>query len=242
MKIKKLFKKKSFKLSLVFLSLVGMLASGGHSFAKYRDENHGNGNAGAARFGIELVYYPKTISTKDIRSTNKLGYYAFVASFYVSFEECEVKTKYSLSLKLGNGDSATWTNPGTLNRTSFLFPDTQSHPFALVEQDDNSFLADTDSTAVASLLNKPGFAVKKNTPYYAEGVSSGGSINYTWKDDKTLDGNTFPIVTEKLANPNERQYYQILFFTDIELNNVNKVNVEDISILYNINAEQVGGE
>ena len=62
MKIKKLFKKKSFKLSLVFLSLVGMLASGGHSFAKYRDENYGNGNAGAARFMIDFDSMPELVS------------------------------------------------------------------------------------------------------------------------------------------------------------------------------------
>ena len=97
MKIRKLFKKKSFKLSLVFLSLLGMLASGGHSFAKYRDENYGGGNAGAAKFGSWSI----TSSTVNVKFPDGApkGYYAFIASFTVSFTEGEVAREYTLKVK-----------------------------------------------------------------------------------------------------------------------------------------------
>ena len=47
MGILRLFKKKSFKLSLVCLSMIGLLVSSGASFAKYIDSNYGGGTAGA---------------------------------------------------------------------------------------------------------------------------------------------------------------------------------------------------
>ena len=104
MKIRKLFKKKSFKLSLVFLSLLGMLASGGHSFAKYRDEKYGGGNAGAAKFGSWSI----TSSTVNVKFSDNApkGYYAFIASFTVSFTEGEVAREYTLKVK-GVDDSTT---------------------------------------------------------------------------------------------------------------------------------------
>ena len=104
MKIRKLFKKKSFKLSLVFLSLLGMLASGGHSFAKYRDENYGGGNAGAAKFGSWSI----TSSTVNVKFPDgaPTGYYAFIASFTVSFTEGEVAREYTLKVKGVDDDTS----------------------------------------------------------------------------------------------------------------------------------------
>ena len=104
MKIRKLFKKKSFKLSLVFLSLLGMLASGGHSFAKYRDENYGGGNAGAAKFGSWSI----TSSTVNVKFPDgaPTGYYAFIASFTVSFTVGEVAREYTLKVKGVDDDTS----------------------------------------------------------------------------------------------------------------------------------------
>ena len=104
MKIRKLFKKKSFKLSLVFLSLLGMLASGGHSFAKYRDENYGGGNAGAAKFGSWSI----TSSTVNVKFPDgaPTGYYAFIDSFTVSFTEGEVAREYTLKVKGVDDDTS----------------------------------------------------------------------------------------------------------------------------------------
>ena len=52
--LKKLFRKKVFKLGLVGTSLLGLMISSGFSFAKYIDTNYGNGNAGAAKFGAKI--------------------------------------------------------------------------------------------------------------------------------------------------------------------------------------------
>ena len=114
MKIRKLFKKKSFKLSLVFLSLLGMLASGGHSFAKYRDENYGGGNAGAAKFGSWSI----TSSTVNVKFPDgaPTGCYAFIASFTVSFTEGEVAREYTLKVK--GVDDATVASAENFNNPS----------------------------------------------------------------------------------------------------------------------------
>ena len=99
--LKKLVKKKVFKLGLVGTSLLGLMISSGFSFAKYIDTNYGNGNAGAARFGAKIENTTKFIYLPTIGGTNSpRGYYAFAAEFCVDFSECEVKTKYNLGLKL----------------------------------------------------------------------------------------------------------------------------------------------
>ena len=102
--LSRVFRKKAFKLSMVGISLVGLLISSGHSFAKYRDENYGGGNAGAAKFGSWSI----TSSTVNVKFPDgaPTGYYAFIASFTVSFTEGEVAREYTLKVK-GVDDSTT---------------------------------------------------------------------------------------------------------------------------------------
>ena len=97
MKIRKLFKKKSFKLSLVFLSLLGMLASGGHSFAKYRDENYGGGNAGAAKFEYGRIIPLNEGTIQQPTDQNQIfeGVHAFVHEFQLIIPYSEIKLTYS---------------------------------------------------------------------------------------------------------------------------------------------------
>ena len=95
--LSRVFRKKAFKLSMVGISLVGLLISSGHSFAKYRDENYGGGNAGAAKFGSWSI----TSSTVNVKFPDgaPTGCYAFIASFTVSFTEGEVAREYTLKVK-----------------------------------------------------------------------------------------------------------------------------------------------
>ena len=95
--LSRFFKKKVVKLSLVGVSLVGLLVSSGHSFAKYIDQNYGNGDAGAAKFGSWTV----TQSTVPVRFPDgaESGYYAFIASFSVSFTDGEVAREYTFKVK-----------------------------------------------------------------------------------------------------------------------------------------------
>ena len=81
---------------MVGKSLVGLLISSGNSFAKYRDENYGGGNAGAAKFGSWSI----TSSTVNVQFPDNApkGYYAFIASFTVSFTEGEVAREYTLKV------------------------------------------------------------------------------------------------------------------------------------------------
>lgn len=232
---------KTTKLAVLTTALLGLCVTSGHSFAKYRSENYGNGAAGTARFGAQLVYFPKTVSTAAIKQGNQLGYYAFVASFHVDFNDCEVKTIYRLSLKLGNGSGATWDNSGTLSRTSFAYNpdiDIKTHPYALIEQENDTYAIDTSTSSVKNLINDSEFTFKNNTPYYAVGVENSGTITYGWEEG-TLDNGIFTIANNKEGQLSGRHYYQVLFFTKIELVN-SKVSTESVSILYNLYVEQVG--
>ena len=47
---------KTTKLAVLSAALFGLCLSSGASFAKYRDENYGGGNAGAAKFGDAIIY------------------------------------------------------------------------------------------------------------------------------------------------------------------------------------------
>ena len=58
---------KTTKLAVLSAALFGLCLSSGASFAKYRDENYGGGNAGAAKFGGEIVSFDyKTYSIEKI--------------------------------------------------------------------------------------------------------------------------------------------------------------------------------
>ena len=78
--------KKATKLSVLGFALVALCISSNYSFAKYRDENYGGGNAGTAKFGeANLTFNPVVIQTPSImESKTHFGYYAILATFNVN--------------------------------------------------------------------------------------------------------------------------------------------------------------
>ena len=61
--------KKATKLSILGVALIGLCLSSSYSFAKYRDENYGGGNAGAAKFDFgKITYTPTTIRQPKTQS------------------------------------------------------------------------------------------------------------------------------------------------------------------------------
>jgi hypothetical protein len=122
--IKKLVKKKVFKLGLTGASLIGLMISSGFSFAKYIDTNYGNGNAGAARFNVTVSNNTKFIYLPDDLSSFSSGYYAFIADFTIDFTDCDVSTQYNLNLKICEEYSTDYDNPYDLKyaKTYFKLP------------------------------------------------------------------------------------------------------------------------
>ena len=241
MKIKKLFKKKSFKLSLVFVSLVGMLASGGHSFAKYRDENYGSGNAGAAKFMIDFDSIPDPISVASLTDAHIGKMCTFIARFSVSFEECEVATIYNLELKLGavsvEDNAATdenekwdpsWEDNGELNNTSFV---SNSTPISL-KPDGQSYSVGTFEDLTEADLFENGKA------YYGIGTLAGDTITYDWESTNLdSDGETLTIGENVEAKPGDVHYYSVAFFIEVT-RTTNRTKLENSVMLYNLHIEQ----
>lgn len=86
--------KKTVKLSLLGISLFGLLTSSNISLAKYITANYGNANAGAAKFGSFAI--DSNMAPINVPEDAPTGWYAFVATFKVSFTEGEVKRNYTL--------------------------------------------------------------------------------------------------------------------------------------------------
>lgn len=234
---------KTTKLAVLSAALFGLCLSSGHSFAKYRDENYGSGNAGAAKFGVELIRDAEnTVSTKDIDNINKTGIFVFTATFSISFEKCEVSCIYDLKLKIGLGATSSWETPGSVTKSSFVFNNsTQSTPYTLERQEDNSF-AFSKTNVGSSITGVNDFTIASNTPYIAEGTAGNSGIAYDWKpvtDASKFSNVELEVAKEKSAKVNDVHYYKVMYFTNITLDN-NEVSVEDFVILYSLSVMQEG--
>ena len=229
--LKKLFRKKVVKLSLVGTSLFGLMISSGFSFAKYIDTNYGNGNAGAAKFGAKINNTTKFIYLPTMgASTSPYGYYAFVADFCVDFSECEVKTKYNLGLKLCGRYSTNYNNPEyKANSTNFTLTGTTNKVYTAtggVNEESKIVLTDVEK----SLTNNTYDKFEYTTNYYA---TSKDGTTYTWYN-KSNTSNQELIFNNINADPNDLHYYKIIYFIYITGS-----NPEISIILSNLEVEQV---
>lgn len=115
------------KLSVLGASLVGLCISSGASFAKYRDENYGNGNAGIATMGDVVVSYietgtDNTIQLPSIGKSTDGGWHAFIATIKVQFFNVEVKQNFNITFKISNSSNSKYSDTSNVNDTSFYLP------------------------------------------------------------------------------------------------------------------------
>lgn len=208
MKIKKLFKKKSFKLSLVFLSLVGMLASGGHSFAKYRDENYGSGNAGAAKFDVGVVSnLSHSFSLANIGSN--YGVYALVANFNIDFSNCEVSLEYNISLKLSSSKTAKF-DEATVD--GYGFTHNSNTLFTLIESDTVTSTK-VDSSVASNLTGNKFNSIQKNVAYAS---NEDGWTNTSVSNDWLTYSSSVISISDKVSAAEDRKEYSVMFFAEID--------------------------
>ena len=256
MKIKKLFKKKSFKLSLVFLSLVGMLASGGHSFAKYRDENYGSGNAGAAQFNYgEITFTNKSIKQPTLEENIKAGVHAFVCEFQLVIPVTEVSFTYDVKLRLTAIDVNDFdASDSELDHTTLtsdiddgLFYVFYEDSEGVVKTRQNTIDEITDTNNTATPLE-----YSKDYWYYAVGEEKDGIIKYTWDKSNEFDVDTEGNLTDIIsfdsgsvkAGESLIKYFKLMIFVDAEIKNIGNNQIswdaENSKILYSLHAIQEG--
>ena len=247
--LKKVVKKKYIKLCLLGASLSGLMVSSGFSYAKYRNENYGNGNAGAARFNINVTNDTKFIYLPDNLAGYESNHYAFLASFCVDLSECEVNTKCNIYMKLCDEYSTNYDNPYPLDRkqTYFMLPSTASVNAYTIQGDVNSEEHTLVKEDVASLLtNNKISSFSKNTFYY--GYSKDGS-NYNWNSSFSVTANSTEVIIRGItSNAGSKFYINLIYFTYIGITSSSQGNYGDVTysasfensiILSKIEVEQV---
>lgn len=234
---------KTTKLAVLSAALFGLCLSSGHSFAKYRDENYGNGNAGAAKFVVDFESIPTTISVAELVEDDIGDMFAFAAYFSIDFSNCEVKTNYTLDLRLAvpaiEDDESTaedetwspsWGDEGTLDDTSFISNEAPK-TFVLNDQSYNK-------SDFVGLTGENIFSTSTSSAYYANGTKSGDTISYDWdRISIDSDNKTLSICDNKDAVVGDVHYYAVMFFIRASRAG-NKPKFENSIMLYNLHIEQ----
>ena len=247
MGILRLFKKKSFKLSLVCLSLIGMLASSGASFAKYRDENYGGGNAGTAKFGSWSV--DNNMQPINVPSNATYGWYAFKASFSITFTEGEVRRAYTLKVKDVNisDSSNNFNDLNVSSKLSFHLPANPGTIRTITRSESNSN-GEVTSTVVDrnvenTLMQRSDISFTSNYIYLMYEETHGDSITGSpWKvypvDDSIYDSSTKSIILTNdhviESNEADTHVYYLIYFVYIDAKDIG-----DIKFIYSLDVRQV---
>ena len=209
MGILRLFKKKAFKLSVLGMALIGLLISSGTSFAKYRDEHYGGGNAGAAKFGSWNI--TQSIVSVNFPEDRKEGYYAFVADFNVYFSEGEVAREYTLKVKAVDNDvTANETNFNNAEKADAVYYYLDSSSFnatALVYTiSDGTVIGSDRNNIIGSLTNDSSFATfNVDTIYTYEGEETNNQMVGSWSGKSKNNSSNYDSSTESIYLTNNHR-------------------------------------
>ena len=246
MGILRLFKKKSVKLSLVCLSLIGMLLSSGASFAKYRDENYGGGNAGAAKFGSWSVQ--SNMAPINVPENAPTGWYAFKADFSVLFTSGEVSRQYTLKIKdVAIGADANNYNSLVDNSNSsfFLSESSTIRTITRTTNTDGTVTSKVEASGVENLLmsrNDLPFTTNNVYMMYEE-THAGSAKGSPWRaysiNDTIYDSTTSSILlsSDHVLAPNEEDMHVFYLIYFIKIEQVS--NLQDIKFIYSLDVRQV---
>ena len=246
--ILRLFKKKTFKLSVLGLALVGLLISSGTSFAKYKDENYGGGNAGAAKFGTWTI--TQSIVRVNIPENRQEGYYAFVADFNVTFSEGEVAREYTLKVKaVDNTVTANETNFNSASKANaiyyFLDSSTLNATTLVYTIKDNAVIGSDRNNIIGLLTEDSSFSTfNLDTIYSYEGEERNNVMEGSWAGNSKNNSSYYDSSSDSVyltsnhrvnANESDKHLYKIIFFL-----NTNQISEEsNFKFIYSLDVRQV---
>lgn len=231
---------KTTKLAVLSAALFGLCLSSGHSFAKYRDENYGNGNAGAAKFDYGIVTYdPVTLKQPDENTDIEGGIHCFIASFKLTINESEVKTSYSLKLRIVNPsfDIADFnTGESGVTQTSFL-PKKNEDSFYVFSEDGTT----QESKSISNITGQT-LTYDPNSWYYAVETKDGNENKYVWESKSSIVNDIIEIDTG-IINPGNsiEKNFKLLFFVNAiseQDGSVKTWEAENSKIIYNLVVNQ----
>lgn len=253
---------KTTKLAVLSAALFGLCLSSGASFAKYRDENYGGGNAGIATMGDVVVSYIEgnavpTIQLPKKGTTADSGLHAFLATIKVQFFNVEVKQEFSIKFKLGHLNNSSYNDSSKPINTFFALTNdvTLNNLTTYAKADESS---DSSKMTIANAKNSvyTGWnkfnvsSIMKNTVYYSfekttdpSAISSNYGYStwntYTYSGD-SIDRTLFITKGESVDPIYDTTifFYKILFFVNFEFDN-DSIIAESSKIFYELNSEQV---
>ena len=241
------FNYKTTKLAVLSVALFGLCLSSGASFAKYRDENYGGGNAGAAKFGNVIIgdrdnyqQLPTSFESGNI--------HVFKIGFSISISNFEVKSFLTFDLRLSPKENIDFEYDYINLDSSFCLKniDYVNNP--------NQFPLYTFSNGKQSKYDFKGDTSKNlSMNKYYVGTSDDGKA-YTWSDIDFIDDNDLKkkgkinvFNYEIMPNTSLKKYFQVIIFVVPDYTTVGG-KITDISfpetrILYNFDVTQstIGG-
>ena len=231
MKLSKVLSKKIIRLSILMMSTLGLLVSSGVSFAKYYSENNFDDNASAAKFSANIIYSDNSIQLPELRASVDLGYHAFIYSFRIDFNNCDVKCKYSLSLKLGNVSDIDYDNVTDLDDTSFILTGT------VPKVSSYNSISGAKEEAPLSEWNTNITSYSLNTIYYATSIDG---INYTWDNiSNILSTNQMDLVKDvSMDLINRVHYFKVMFFIEFTYEDISHEDIEKSKLFYSLDMVQ----
>ena len=230
---------KTTKLAVLSAALFGLCLSSGASFAKYRDENYGGENAGAAKFEYGKIT-PDFKSIQEPKSSNglKQGVHAFSREFCLEIPKVEVSIAYTLKLRLvaQNIDDFYATDSG-LDHTSFVSDNSSGNFYYFGPKSaTNDEIEQKNGTLGTAIGENVTFAV--DNWFKGEKTSENGT--YSWKPSNVVGDKDIIEFDSGIVNAGESLtvYYNVVVF--ITSHTVNRqFELENSKILYDYNVEQV---
>ena len=243
--ILRFLKKKVVRLCIMGTSLVGLTVSSTLSFAKYRDEYYGGGNAGTAKFGSWLIESENT--PIDVPNNARSGWYAFLATFSLSFSTSEVDRSYTLKIKAINHDENVndFNNSKVADNFSFYLSENVD-VYTISRSENNGVITSEfkDTNFSSTLMNGSSLSFSSDKIYYKYDETHGSiplgqswmsySVNSTNYD---TDTNSLILANDHLLDSNEGDFhhYYIIYFVKIDQSK----SVNDIKFIYNLDVRQV---
>ena len=130
----KVYKTKTARLLILSVSTITLLLSSGSSFAKYySEEGYGEGariaTLGDAKiiFDYETNQTPGTLNPGNSTSAGDSGWYVFMATFRIEFNESSIERVFSLDLKMSRSPDSDYTNHTPASMNSFVYPSSKSN-------------------------------------------------------------------------------------------------------------------
>lgn len=184
--------------------------------ARFASSLGGDGSGRVAKFSGGKIYY-ETLNV-NLEGASTTGYYAFVVSFRIEFDEAEVSRKYSLTIK---------------------FDDDAADGSSLIHPNENVYVLGSNRLTEYSQLGfTSGVTPSAGHAYYSHAV---GAEPSRLSETSGADGQVQLLNDYALSMNAETHYFKIVVFEKITRNSNSDISAENeiLHLMADIVVEQV---